>query len=304
MARETRPKWWPRVLSAAHYGFPVCMLIFAWFAFREGDPAYRHSTVETYLACSAVVIITVFTGEMAWALSSMRDRLERHANHLRSHKAEIERLEAQLIQLRNASSEGYVRPIDPDRSISQEQIPRSNETTIRYQDADPPQPATPQNTVQSELTRPSPGRLSEKAAILAIKSEFTEACKSQNRDLRQLLGRLQTLIEESAPTSFRAVRVSRDGAIEESAIYRADATGIATPKDSIAILIGGNQALLFPAPLAGEDSFVDAKAFESDMPVHQRKRKNLSDCDPALLAGTERDGFELHKKGALRFHHV
>jgi hypothetical protein len=40
------------------------------------------------------------------------------------------------------------------------------------------------------------------------------------------------------------------------------------------------------------------------MPVHQRKRKHLADCDPALLTGTEKDGFALHQPGRLRFSQV
>ena len=114
------------------------------------------------------------------------------------------------------------------------------------------------------------------------------------------------MIEVNPPSEIRAIRVSRDGAIEESTIYRVDASNIAAPRDSIAVLLGGGRALLFPAPLAGEDSFVDAKAFDCEFPVHLRRRSQLADCLPARLTETSRDVYELlnNGKGTLRFHHV
>lgn len=300
MPEEPRKNWWPHLLTVAHYGFPIFIFVCAWFAFREGDVSHRPSSLEIYLACSAVVILVVYTAELAWASRSMKRRLEKQAEGLYSHKAQIEKLEKRLAKLENPPNTSTEARTDPRHSIFSEHL---SEQTVPVAHISASYPSAPHLELPSvPPISATPLNLSEDEVILTIRREYTAACRSQNRDARQLITRMQTLTEQIAP-SFRVIRVSRDGAIEESSIYRVDASSITAPKDSIAVLLGGGRALLFPAPLAGEDSFMDAKAFESEIPVHLRKRSQLADCVPARLTATARDVYELltNGKGILHF---
>jgi hypothetical protein len=304
MPNEPRKDWWRNLLTAAHYGFPILVLIGAWIAFHEGDVGHESSSVEMYLLCSAVIILVVFTGESVLETFFIKRRLEKQAKGLHKQDAELASLHKRLTKLENAVNARKESPTSIKPSIFTQELP---EQTISNSHISQPYPNDATVISREELPNVAaePRNFSEEEVIRELQREFTEVCRNMNRDLRQIINRMQSLIEVNAPSEIRAIRVSRDGAIEESTIYRVDASNIAAPKDSVAVLLGGGRALLFPAPLAGEDSFVDAKAFDCELPVHLRRRSQLADCLPARLTETSRDVYELlnNGKGTLRFHH-
>lgn len=305
MPNEPRKDWWRYLLTAAHYGFPILVLIGAWFAFHEGDVGHWTSSVEMYLLCSAVVILVIFSGEIVLETFSMKRRLEKQAKGLHKQDAELARLDKRLAKLEHADNARKESATDTKRSIFAEEIPEQT-TLSSHISPSYPNIATVIPREELPIVSDESRNFSEEEVIRALQREFTEACRIMNRDARQIINRMQSLIEVNAPSEFRAIRVFRDGAFDESTIYRIGTSNIAVPKESIAVLLGGGRALLFPAPLAGEDSFVDAKAFDSEFPVHLRKRSQLVDCLPARLTETSRDVYELlnNGKGTLRFNHA
>lgn len=250
-------------------------------------------------------VLVVFIVELAVVNRYIRRRIEKQAIGLHKQDAELVLLHKRLEKLEIVVNAKKKSPTNIKQTNSSAQIP---EQTILNSHFSPSYPHKVSNTPNKELPSVSAAftNLSEEEVISALQREFSEACRLMNRDARQIINRMQSLIAMNAPSEIRAIRVSRDGAIEESTIYRVDASNIAAPRDSIAVLLGGGRALLFPAPLAGEDSFVDAKAFDCEFPVHLRRRSQLADCLPARLTETSRDVYELlnNGKGTLRFHHV
>ncbi|PAW67776.1 MAG: hypothetical protein B9S30_06740 [Verrucomicrobiia bacterium Tous-C5FEB] len=277
----------------------------AWIAFHDNRLSRRPSSFEMFLLFSSMFVLVVFIVELAVVNRYIRRRIEKQAIGLHKQDAELVLLHKRLEKLEIVVNAKKKSPTNIKQTNSSAQIP---EQTILNSHFSPSYPHKVSNTPNKELPSVSAAftNLSEEEVISALQREFSEACRLMNRDARQIINRMQSLIAMNAPSEIRAIRVSRDGAIEESTIYRVDASNIAAPRDSIAVLLGGGRALLFPAPLAGEDSFVDAKAFDCEFPVHLRRRSQLADCLPARLTETSRDVYELlnNGKGTLRFHHV
>lgn len=95
--------------------------------------------------------------------------------------------------------------------------------------------------------------------------------------------------------------IYRDSAVENSKVYRLQRNQAQIPSVNIAVFFPSEIALLFPAPVSGQDCFHDAKGFTSSTAPPLQKRSKLVYCLPAKLESSEQGVFDLTELGTLDF---
>jgi hypothetical protein len=297
MARKPEKSAFGRVLAALLYVVPLIPPFVVWFALHGRFESYQPTAVDILAIASAFIGLAVFMVAQNSRISAIYQSCRRINHDMKKIFDRLDRIEEWQ---RTDSLESKIQDSHPASPPE----PRKKVIGVFGENSSfrPPTAETPEIRQEVQTSAPVPA-MSDNDVAETVNRRFMESIRHSESSADQLAVTLSKHFEEPGEANIGVHVVFRDASVEESEIYRLDHDGMSMPTRSILLILQGGQKLMYPAPMTGQDSFQDVKAFQSNTPRPSQTRSSLNRCVPASLSEDGRNSFRLHNRGILEFRH-